>query len=53
MVMLFPNYEIEAICICVDLSLGYYSLQEHQKDVVANVVTGSDVFAILSTCYGN
>ena len=52
MVVLFPNNEIEAICICVALSLGYYSLQEHQKDVVANFVTGNDVFAILPTCYG-
>ena len=51
MVALLPKNEIEAICTCVALSLGYSSLREQQKDVVTNFVAGSDVFAILPTGY--
>lgn len=46
MVAVFPKNEIEAICICGALSLGHYSLWEYQKDVVTNVVTGNDAFAV-------
>ena len=49
MVVLFSENEIEVICTCIALSLGYYSLQEHQKDVVTNFVTGN---AILPSGYG-
>ena len=51
MVELFPKNEIKAICTCVALSLGYYCLWEHQKDVVTNVVAGNNVFAILLAGY--
>ena len=50
--VLFSKNEIEAVCTCVALSLGYSSLQEHQKSVVTNFVAGNDVFAILPTDYG-
>ena len=44
MVVLFPENEIEVICTCIALSLGYYSLREHQKDIVTNVVTGNAIY---------
>ena len=51
MVTLFPKNQVEAICACVALSLGYSFLQEQQKEVVTNFVAGSDVFAILPILY--
>ena len=42
MVVLIPKNEIEAICTCTALFLGYSSLQEHQKDVLTDLVTGND-----------
>ena len=33
-------------------SLGYMTLKQKQKDVILNILTGKDVFAVLPTGYG-